>query len=162
MLYRSPGSDPLRRTVRPYHLVNYRGEWYLIGHCLLRDSVLIFAVSRILEARMTGAPFAMPPDFDFRTYMGPHFGIMRDRDERKVSVWFAPEQAPYIRERTWHDTQEIVDGEDGSLVITFSTGSLLEVKRWVLSFGSLARVIEPEILANEIRDEIQAMKKLYG
>lgn len=46
---------------------------------------------------------------------------------------------------------------DGSVVLTMRVADTLELRRWVLSFGSEAEVLEPESLRQEIRDEAQAI-----
>ena len=37
-----------------------------------------------------------------------------------------------------------------------------EIKRWILSFGRHAVVLEPEELRREIREELGAMSAAYG
>jgi len=34
----------------------------------------------------------------------------------KVETWFAPEVAEYIKEKRWHESQEIIEQEDGSII----------------------------------------------
>ncbi|MGE4559828.1 MAG: helix-turn-helix transcriptional regulator, partial [Desulfobulbus sp.] len=36
IVYRSPGADPMERTIDPYHCVRYEGDWYVLAHCHLR------------------------------------------------------------------------------------------------------------------------------
>jgi predicted DNA-binding transcriptional regulator YafY len=162
LTHHSPGHEDKDRTVQPYHLVNYRGEWYLIAHCLLKKEVRTFAVSRISSARDTEKEFAVTGDFNFEEYLGSHFGIMRDTEEYTVKVRFAPELAPYARERVWNRDQEIIDGPDGSAVLSFRTRSLIELKRWVLSWGAGVQVMEPVALADMVRDELKSMLKMHG
>jgi predicted DNA-binding transcriptional regulator YafY len=38
---------------------------------------------------------------------------------------------------------------------------LSDLKRWILSFGTAAEVVEPLQLRNEIRDEVTGVKALY-
>jgi predicted DNA-binding transcriptional regulator YafY len=159
--HRSPGHEATRRTVRPYHVVNYRGQWYLLAYCTQRGAVLTFAISRISEAAVTAAAYEIPPDFDFKSYMGSHFGIMKDVDEYTVRLRFDPEQAPYIRERVWHDSQSIEEHDDGGLTLSFATNSLVEVVRWVLSHGSHVRVLEPAIVRGRVEDELAGALKSY-
>jgi predicted DNA-binding transcriptional regulator YafY len=39
--------------------------------------------------------------------------------------------------------------------------SLYEIKSWVLSFGSQARVLKPSLLVRMVREELQTTAKLY-
>lgn len=149
------------RKVSPYHMVNYRGEWYLVGHCSLRGAVVRFAMSRIKSTRLTDEIFSVPAEFNFQDYLGSHFGIMTEEKEHDVKIEFSRSQAPYVEERTWHTGQTITRNSDGSITLSFTTNSLFEVKRWVLSWGADARVIEPEALANQVREELTAASTRY-
>jgi predicted DNA-binding transcriptional regulator YafY len=146
--------SPIKRLVDPYHIVNYRGEWYLIGLCHLRYATLRFAISRIKKAEITDQDFNVSDSFDFKAFMGSHFGITTEEKEYTVRIEFSPSQAPYIRERTWHPAQVIKEKGEGSVVLSFPTNSLFEVKRWVLSWGGDARVLSPKTLADQVRDEL--------
>jgi predicted DNA-binding transcriptional regulator YafY len=50
---------------------------------------------------------------------------------------------------------------DGSLLLTLTTSHFLEIKKWILSWGSGARVLEPESLRNEIVTELAQMTQQY-
>jgi predicted DNA-binding transcriptional regulator YafY len=70
-----------------------------------------------------------------------------------VRLRFAPPAARYVREKTWHPTQQIDEREDGGLILTMRVNHLAEVKRWVMSFGAECEVLEPEELQLQIHDE---------
>ncbi|MFM7924886.1 MAG: WYL domain-containing protein, partial [Planctomycetaceae bacterium] len=50
---------------------------------------------------------------------------------------------------------------DGRTVMSLNLRSLHEIKSWVLSFGSQARVLKPSLLVRKVREELQATAKLY-
>ncbi len=160
--HRKAGGEATTRSVAPYHMVNFRGEWYLVGRCSLRESVLRFAMSRIRSAVLTDEAFEIPADFDFQKYLGSHFGIMTEDEDRRVTIEFSPAQAPYVEERTWHTGQIVTRKDDGSILLSFTTNSLFEVKRWVLSWGADARVIEPDSLARLVREELESALRRYN
>ncbi|HPS59114.1 MAG TPA: WYL domain-containing transcriptional regulator [Spirochaetota bacterium] len=155
-------ADDLERTVDPYHIVNFRGEWYLVAYCHLRKAVLRFAVSRVHRARLLNTPYEIPADFNFSSFIGSSFGIMTEEAEHRVRILFQGDQAPYITERRWHSGQEIVQNDDGSVILSFTTNSLFEVKRWVLSWGKSAEVLEPPGLVKQLADEIKEMSAIYS
>jgi len=162
LLHRKAGAaEPVKRVVDPYHIVNYRGEWYLVGLCHRRNEVLRFAMSRIRSVSLLDTEYLIPHDFEFSAFMGSNFGIMTGETEYPVSIEFSEAQAPYILERQWQSGQEITQNSDGTVILSFKTNSLFELKRWVLSWGSDARVLSPELLKNEIAEEIEKLGKLY-
>ena len=68
--------------------------------------------------------------------------------------------ARLAQERRWHPTQEVtVLNDRGTRVeVRFEVGRLEEVVRWVLSFGSQAKVIAPPELSKMVRREVRAMQ----
>ena len=86
---------------------------------------------------------------------------MTEDEDRRVTIEFSPAQAPYVEERTWHSGQTVTRRDDGSILLSFTTNSLFEVKRWVLSWGAGARVIEPESLARQVREEMESALRRY-
>lgn len=162
IVHRKAGaSEPVTRVVEPYHIVNFRGEWYLVGHCRRRGAVLRFALSRIQSAVLLNTSYAIPADFNFNSFIGSSFGIMTEETEYTVKISFSAELAPYITERQWHHSQRIEQREDGSVVISFGTNSLFEVKRWVLSWGAGATVLEPLRLCDMVLKDIESLFNSY-
>jgi proteasome accessory factor B len=159
--HRKASGEVTCRVVRPYHVASYHGEWYLIAHCAKRNEVLRFAMSRITEAVLTKERYEIPGDFNFAVFMGESFGIMDEGTTFTARVAFTPDAAPYVAERTWHAHQEIWENADGSLVLSFPAASMLEVRRWVLSWGAGAKVLEPDDLALEVRDELGKALERY-
>lgn len=145
------------RTIEPYFLHNYRGDWYLVAHCRKRQQPVNFAVSRIREARvLEGETFTVPPGFEAKDYFGDSFGIYREKEPSRCRIWFSAQAARWIRERRWHETQEFEDLEDGSTILAMTVRPTLEVIRWVLAHGPEARALEPPELVDEVRRQIEA------
>ena len=57
--------------------------------------------------------------------------------------------------------QKIKEQKDRSLILTLTVNHLLELKRWILSWGSGATVLEPKVLKDDIQKELTEMKKNY-
>ncbi len=161
--YRTPGRpQPVPRTVDPYHAVCYRGECYLIGYCHTGKEERTYALSRMGKVESTGARFTRPPGFDARAYFGNSFGIFRGDREYRVVLRFAPAQAPYVLERSWHATEEKTVQPDGGVILSFSANHLFEVKRWVLSWGAGVTVLEPEELRQDVLRELAEAARNYA
>ncbi len=67
----------------------------------------------------------------------------------------------YLKERKWHPTQRIEENSDGSAVLSLKVNHLLELKRWILSWGSMAKVLEPQSFIEDIKLTIADMKNIY-
>ena len=159
--YQKPTREKAKkRDVDPYHLVNFQGEWYLIAFCHKRQKILTFAVSRIKTLEVLTVAFVIPVDFDFEATTAS-FGIFSGSETYQVKILFSKKQAPYILERQWHPSQKFTKEKDGSLLAEITTSHLLEIKQWVMSFGSGAEVLEPSRLRKEIKKELNAAVSFY-
>jgi len=161
ILYRGlKDQEPKPRKVDPYRLWYRDGAVYLVGFCHLRRKVRMFAVDRISLLELTKENFLIPESFDFNEYTQNAFSVMIE-DPVTVRVRFAPEFARYIEEREWHPSQEFKQGPDGSLFLKLTVGGTQEIKRWILSFGPAAEVLDPPELIEEIRSDLEKMRARY-
>lgn len=85
------------RRVDPYHVTLFNGGLYLVGYCHSRRDVRIFAVERVRAARLLGATFTVPADFDPEAYFREAWGIVRGGLVAAVRAVFSPASAPHIR-----------------------------------------------------------------
>jgi len=161
IVYQSPVGEPCKREIDPYHCVRYEGDWYVLAYCHLRAAIRTFSLTRILAVLTLDISFRRPENFDFQTIFASHFGIHWGQGSNEVRIRFDQGAAVYIRERQWHPSQRIEELESGGLVLTMTVNHLLELKRWILSWGPAAQVITPSHLIREIRADISAMDTLY-
>jgi len=158
----APAAAPSEeRTVDPYYLVSYKGEWYLSAYCHQRQAIRTFGVSRISEVRQLDNTFTLPADMTPLKMFGDRFGIIWKPAFQNVRIRFSPVLAPYIRERQWHPAQRIRESKDGGLVLEFKTNHLNEVKDWVLSWGAGAEILAPPLLVEKITQDLKAALKNY-
>ena len=157
----SKGVDGSPRTVDPYYLVNYKGEWYLSSFCHYRNSIRTFAVSRITKAAILDESFKMPANMTKQRMFGDQLGIIWKDKFHKVRIRFSPEVAPYIRERQWHPLQKVKDLRTGGLILEFTTNHLNEVKDWVLSWGPNATVLAPNALVDKVCQDLKQTAANY-
>jgi predicted DNA-binding transcriptional regulator YafY len=162
--YRKLGADHSEpRRVQPLHLGEVDGGWYLIAHDVDRGALRTFALPRISRFKVTITKFERPPNFAGNDHLKQSFGIWSvagDFSRQVVRVELKDYAARLAQERRWHPTQEISSqNAKGSRVeIRFEVGRLEEVLRWVLSFGSQAKVLGPPELVKMVSDEVEAMR----
>jgi len=108
-----------------------------------------------------GERFEPQDESRIEALVGKSFQLELGERTWKVSILFLPRTAPYIREKVWHEEQEIEEKEDGSLIITFPSMSLGEVSRWVMSFGSGAVVLRPRQLIELVEAELMSALSRY-
>ncbi len=89
------------------------------------------------------------------------FKVMHD-DLYTVKVRISPGWARWVGEKIWHESQKSRKNGDGSLDLTFQVAGLDEIKRWILSLGPDALVIEPEKLQEMIRKDLSGNLAQYS
>lgn len=152
LAYRKPGqSQAEARRVDPYHLANINGEWYLFAYDHLRKDVRTFVPARIQSLKLTGRTFHRPQQFSLEQRLRDSFGVHSAQGTFEVVIRFNPQVADYIREKRWHDSQQLRELKGGALELRLKLSSLPEVERWVLSWGGNAYVVRPAELAESVR-----------
>ncbi|MFC1868759.1 helix-turn-helix transcriptional regulator [Thermodesulfobacteriota bacterium] len=149
-----------KRKVDPYKIWFFNGTFYLIGLCHMRNEVRIFALDRIKMLHQTNESFDIPEDFNFEEFIGSSFGVFQGKPIN-VKIWFSSDVAGYIKEKVWHESQEIEEQNDGSIIFEAMVAGSEEIKFWIMNWGSKAEVLEPESLRNEIKAEAETMLWKY-
>ena len=150
-----------RRKVAPFKIWFFDATLYLIGNCGLREDIRIFALDRIRNFELTDEKFQMPAEFNVDEFMKSSFGVFQGQLVQ-VRVLFSADIADYIREKTWHASQQITSENDGSIIFEAEVAGIDEIKYWILKWGAKARVLAPLSLAEEIRAEAAAMAANYA
>lgn len=151
------------RDVDPYHLACNDGVWYLIAYCHTRRDILMFVPGRIRALTPTSARFERPQGFDIAGYMANSFGVLRSSDGSTYTVRlrFTGMAARFVRERTWHHSQQIEETGGDAIIATFQLGHLRDVETWALSWGAECEVLEPVELRGRIRLTCQKMANTH-
>ena len=149
------------RRVAPYNIWYSNGTFYIIGHCIMRKRMRTFACDRIKNIDITNETFKIPENFNIDEYIQSSFGVFHG-ETTNVEIWFAPEVAEYIKEKKWHESQEILEQEDGSIVFKAEVAGTHDIKIWIMSWGSKAKVIKPDSLKKDIKSEIELSLMLYN
>lgn len=149
------------RLVDPYHLRFQAGAWYCIGYCHSRKEFRTFALDRFLMMELTDQCFEKDERFSINEYLEHSLNLERGDEPQEVAIFFDRYAARWVRERRWHESQEIAEQADGSLVLRLQVSGLGEVKRWVMSFGRHAEVLSPPELREEVTREVKEMAENY-
>jgi len=156
LTYRKPGQhQPEQRVVDPYHLANINGEWFLFAFDHLRNDLRTFVPSRIKAVRPTGQTFERRRKFSLAERLRGSFGVQSGQGEFDVVLRFHERVADYVREKKWHESQQLRELKGGGIELRLTLSSLAEVARWVLSWGGDAVVVRPAELAQLVRQAAQ-------
>ena len=146
-------------SIEPHRLVFAQGGLYLVAFVPEYGGMRTFAVDRVLSVSLTEHRFE-PHELEDEMF-AHSLGVNQGTPPERIEIVFDPGIAPYVKERMWHDSQELRDESDGSVRIVLQVSNDWALRSWVLGFGALARVISPPTLASQILDEFDRARSLY-
>ena len=149
------------KTLHPYSIKRHEGSLYVHGHEPDDGQLRTWKLDRIEQADADPMPFTIPADLDLEARFAGSLGIYDGQDDVRVKIRFAAEVARYVAEKQWHHSQQLTPQKDGSLIVELRLSNTVEVKSWVLSFGTNAGILEPESLRDEIREELERALSQY-
>lgn len=162
--YRSAGkARPKEVIVDPYFLEPSAAGYstYLIGYSHTHDQMRTFKIERIVSAEMLPRHFEVPADLDVDGLLSSAWGIIWG-EGTQVQLRFSKEVAWRVRESRWHPSQEVQELADGGVLMTISVASVMELGRWVRSWGDMVEVLAPESLREELRREAMKIARQYS
>jgi predicted DNA-binding transcriptional regulator YafY len=155
------GAAAQMRRVRPYHLACIGGQWYLFGYDLMRQDIRKFVPGRMKNLRVLYARFERPANFSVDKLLKGSFGVFSGGKLQKVKIWFDAFAARLVKEKRWHQSQQIRRLKKGEIEVTFELSSFVEIVPWILGWGRRARAVGPKALVEEVKEEVRSLKKMY-
>jgi len=156
--YRKAGNRQSEtRVVDPYHLANINGEWYLFAYDHARKDIRTFVPARVQSVKQTGKTFVRPQKFSLEKRLRDSFGVYSGQGEYDVVLRFNTRVADYVREKKWHESQQLRYQPGRGVELRLKLSSLVEIERWVLSWGGDAVVVKPRELAEAVRKSARAI-----
>ncbi len=155
----SSGHD-VPRQLQVAALGESRGVWYAVGFEPGSKSVRAFAVSRMRGpvAEVGTDAYDIPADFDAAEYLALSWRL--GPDPFPATVRFHSDLAVFIRTMLVHIPLDML--EDGSLEATVTVGDVDDLVGWVTSFGTHARIVEPDALARVAKDTLEALAERHA
>ena len=158
--------SPEARTflLSPYCIKLFRQRWYLLGQ-FDDGGFAMFSFDRMEEVAITDETFKMDKDFDVSEFFGECYGVVIGDGSQPVRIVlraFGMERF-YLRDLPLHHTQkelqcnEKQDFADFELDVRPTT----DFKGQLLSRGAWLKVLEPQWLADEMRQWHEDSARIY-
>jgi predicted DNA-binding transcriptional regulator YafY len=158
-VYRGSGKRGYQ-VAHPYGFL-YGNRHYLVAWSESEEArdFRSFALSNIEQVELLDRNFTRRRHFSLREYAERSFGVFQ---EKPVDVvWkFSPKAAPDAREFLFHPTQTIGDEPDGSLIVRFRAGGLLEMAWHLFTWGSEVQVLKPRKLKSLLPARLARVREL--
>jgi proteasome accessory factor C len=159
--YLVPARDEAtERDVDPMRVVGIDGRWYLEGWCHRAEDTRLFRIDRIQELEVLeedGTPPSQARERDLSE------GTFRPApDDLVVTLRLLP-GAVWVADYYPVETVERVAAADGGgLLVRLRTPDTAWLRRLVLRLGGQGRVVEPEVVVDEVRAAADAALAGYG
>lgn len=171
LVYTNTKNELSERIFEPCNLINYGGNWYVVGFDYLRNEIRTFNVARIKKLSLTKKSFEKHGD-DFeqklKNYIENGFGIFLGEKTENVKIRFYGKAVQIVKTQKWHPKQvmsENFGGEGGKedfLELNFPAADMTEVLSKILSFGKNAVPLESQNLVDLWKAEIRKMCEIAG
>ncbi len=151
--YRGKGKkDAEVKRICPYGFL-YGHRHYLVGGAAQKDragSYYLFCLSQIDGVTITKESFRRDPSFNLQSYAEQAFGVWMEKPQE--IVWkFSPRAAVAARDFVFHPKQTIEEKKDGSLIVRFKAGGMLEMAWHLYMWGDQVEVIKPHELKKMLK-----------
>lgn len=160
IIYHSFGADEdTIRIIHPYELLINDGALNVVGYCELRNDVRDFRVSRIKAITPLEDTFTVPQEYFLKRARNKFISLSGNVVEQ-IIIAFEGQTAKYVKEYEADLADEIVETEN-SINFIRNTAVTEELVRWVLQFGSGAKVLNPAHLKDKIKQELEKSLEQY-
>lgn len=163
MLHYYSGKDQRvkKYSIDPYLIIPRGGRFYLHAYVHEYKETRTFAIDdRMRSLDETGKSFTPPETKELIKRIENSFGILNEKPFY-VKIRFQPQVERLLKNTIVHPTQRIRKDGEGKIIFTMTAGGRDEIIWWVLSFGSLAEIMEPSDLRRQIQDTLKESLKQY-
>ena len=158
--------SPEARTflLSPYCIKLFRQRWYLLGR-FDDGGFAMFSFDRMEHLTLTDETFKMDKDFDAGQFFGECYGVVIGDGSEPVRIVLRAfgRERYYLRDLPLHHTQREIQSDDGQDFADFELflRPTTDFKGQLLSRGAWLKVLEPQWLADEIRQWHEDAVKMY-
>lgn len=155
MTYQSGSSPtPSQREVEPVGVFHEGNYWYFVAYCHLRKEYRQFRIDRIHEIQLTSRSFS-------REHQSlAHYLTQEDQTPTTTIRIVVP--FGYARHMEWERAYFGFVSEEktaDSVIMTFESRNMeQEFARWYLMFADQAKILEPELLKERVKELIASIQ----
>ena len=158
--YKSVSSEQNIRIVHPYKLIHTPISWYLVAFCEERLDFRNFKLARIEQLKIINSIYKKHP-FDLKKHLGDAWWVQFDpkkiNNPYHIKVLFKGETAQSVKEYKFHDSQQIEETDNGTLV-SWKLSYLKEFASWLMQWLGNIKILEPAELKEIINKRIEKFR----
>ncbi|WP_315121386.1 transcriptional regulator [uncultured Clostridium sp.] len=150
----------IEEKIDPYSLLFKEGKWFLIAYSQLSDKVNTYEIDKIINFTPTQDIYIKPRNFSLKEFMMENWGVF-DKGKIFVKIKFTKDYNKYIKNSRWCSSQKIEELDNGDIILTMYIYEIDSVKKWILSFGYGAEILEPQSLKEDIVNQAKNILNIY-
>jgi predicted DNA-binding transcriptional regulator YafY len=152
----SHGGEPY--TVKPLALTWVNDFYYLIAYYYKAEEIRHYRIDRLRNVQMMEETFPYEP-FDVSKYVRSTFHMYAGNEER-IKIRLHNSLINVMIDKFGKDV-EIRKQDDEHFILTTNAIVSEGLVKWLLNWGSEAKVLAPDSLVNSVKEEIQKMMLVY-
>ena len=150
------------KDMEPYGVQIFQRRWYVVARNPENDQLHTYSLDRIVHLSKNESIFKKPDGFSISDFFNGCFGIIKDATPKQnVLLKVEHFQAKYLKTLPLHESQEIVSEDENFTLFSYYIRPTFDFKQKILSYMGNVEVVEPLSFRDEIRTEIERMRKLY-
>lgn len=146
--------------IHPQLLKEYNNRWFLITWDEM--TYLTLALDRVISIEKINAEY-IDKNIDGDHFFKEVIGVTVSQRNRPMNVifWIDKNNAPYVKTKPFHHTQEIIEELEDGTVFKISVQINFELERVILGFGESIKIIQPTKLKKKIIHKLRIAYKNY-
>ncbi|MBX0358369.1 YafY family protein [Halobacillus sp. Nhm2S1] len=145
--------------VEPYALIWQNDFYYLIGRFRGNGEMRHYRLDRMRNIEISGERFKRKQDFLVKEYVDQSFHMFAGEDAW-IKIEFDASLLNVVLDRFGKDASINAISDDRFLLSTKAKMSIGLIG-WILTWGYKAKVVSPESLVAQVKEEVQKMSKQY-
>lgn len=138
--------------IHPYIVFIYNGAYFTLAYNEIKDDMAFYKLDRIDEIEVIKNRFSKDMDFVLEDYLD-EFGIKKDEEYIHVEIELT-NLNKVIANHIYGKNQEIVNVSVNKSILKCDMQNKGSIIAFVMSFGPSAKVLSPEWLKEEVKDNL--------
>ena len=164
--YRRYGADASKTSMKlePFFVRLFNRRWYaLVKFPEPTGNIFTLAFDRILSLELTDEKFVYPKNFDPAGWFRESYGIVRNPEVpvEKVVIRAFGKEVNYLRDLPLHHSQKELEQGDDYTDFELLLSPTADFFSPLLARGAAIKVLQPQWLADEIKQQHLSAAELY-
>lgn len=167
VFYKKYAKPTTIKKLSVYGIKEYNGKWYMVAydHGLSKtDNPRVYKLDNIKDIVTSEDEYVSSDEFNIEEYFKYCIGIFHDLHKKPLDIILEITNSKTIDRvllYPFNQTQETIEKTEEKLLVKFTAYNTIELKQSIFNLGKDVKIIEPKILIEEYRKELEEILELY-